>query len=338
MGSNDTVTLSFAALCDLIRRILVNAGVNDDTAQILAENCATCERDGTESHGLFRVAGYLSSLKNGWVDGNATPVVEDYGPSFIRVDAANGFAQSCLAAARPLVMQKVKETGCCVLGIRGSHHLSALWPDVEPFADEGFVALSFVAGLAVVVPPGGNQPIFGTNPFAFASPVAGSSPLVFDFATSALSNGDTRIAAKQGRLLPDNSGIDSNGNLTNDPNAILDGGALLPFGGHKGSAIILMIEILAAALTGGAFSREVDFSNHPGAETPKTGQLFIVIDPKRGGNNAFSDRVRQLIDWVRASGEVRLPGDKRYQKREQAKTQGIQISRAVYDELQGYLA
>lgn len=335
---NQVVTLSFSELSALVCKILIKAGVSKDTAELIANNCVTCEADGTHSHGLFRVAGYLSSLKCGWVNGDAKPIVEDCGASFIRVDAENGFAQLSLAAAKPLLLQKIKETGVCVLSISLSHHLSALWPDVEPFAREGLVALSFVAGLPVVVHPGGRKTIYGTNPFAFASPVADDNPLVFDFATSALSNGDTRIAASKGHLVADNSGIDSNGDATNDPKAILDGGALLPFGGHKGAAIILMVEILAGALTGGAFSTEVDFKGYEGAETPKTGQLFIVIDPERGNNFDFAARVKNLLDLIRDSGsDVRLPGDKRYQQRQKALGEGITIAKSRYDELLSYL-
>jgi len=332
------VIISFEELRDLLQRIFCRHGADEETAAILSHNCASIERDGTTSHGIFRMKGYVSTLKSGWVDGAAKAVVSDCGASFIRVDAANGFAQTALMRARPMLIHKVRTSGCCVLAIRNSHHLSALWPDVEPFADEGLVALSFVAGLAVVVAPGGNQPIFGTNPFAFAAPVAGAPPLVFDFATSALSHGDTRLAACAGKRVPDQSGVDAQGAPTNDPEAILNGGALLPFGGHKGAAIILMVEILSAALTGGAFSREVDFSNHPGAETPKTGQLFLVIDPERGGEGTFAARVRQLVDWLRASGkEVRLAGDRRYRNRIKAKSNGIVLSQTAYQELQTLL-
>jgi len=95
---------------------------------------------------------------------------------------------------------------------------------------------------------------------------------------------------------------------------------------------------LAAALTGGAFSREVDFSAHSGAETPKTGQVFLVIDPARGGNDIFSARVGQLIDWLYESGEnVRLPGERRYKNREEAGHQGIYIDKSIYDQMVSYL-
>lgn len=329
---NAVTTISFESLVSLLRRVFTQAGVSESNAGALAMTCAQCERDGSLSHGIFRIPGYLSSLKSGWVDGRAVPSVVDVSPAMVRVDARNGFAQPALAAARPLLLDKVRCCGSALLAIRDSHHFSALWPDVEPFAREGFVAMSFVTGLACVIPPGGRQPIFGTNPMAFASPVAGADPLVFDHATSALSNGDVRIAAREGHTVHPGAGVDRNRQPTVDPKAILNGGALLPFGGHKGASIILMIEILASALTGGAFSAEVDFSRHPGAETPRTGQLLLVIDPQRGGNDLFAHRVRQLLDSVREAGQERLPGDRRYARRKLS-DEGIPISHAQLTEL-----
>ena len=326
VGGSDKTRITFDDLAALLRRIFINADVEEGNAEILAVNCAMCERDGSSSHGIFRVPGYLASLKTGWVDGRAVPAVEDVGAAFVRVDAQNGFAQPALAAARPMLIDKVRKAGVAVLAIRDSHHFSALWPDVEPFAHEGLIGMAFVSGLASVIPSGGSKVVFGTNPIAFATPVAGASPLVFDQATSALSNGDVRIAAREGNNVPLGSGVNRHGQPTVDPVAILDGGALLPFGGHKGSSIALMVEILASALTGGQFSSEVDFSGHPGAETPRTGQLLIVIDPERGGNTAGASRIRQLIDKLRDAGQTRLPGDRRYTRRKASEEHGIPIS------------
>ncbi len=331
--SEDLLHVWIAELESLLRRIFEANGVSTENAAILAANCAACERDGAHSHGIFRMQGYVASLRSGWVDGRAIPAIEPAGSSFLRVDARNGFAQPALAAAMRSLLAAVEATGVAVLAMRGSHHFSALWPDLEPLAARGLVALTTVAGQACVVPPGGRVPVFGTNPFAFATPVAGAPPLVFDFATSTMSNGDTRIAAREGRKVPHGTGIDRDGHPTSDPNAILDGGALLPFGGHKGLAMTLMVELLAAALTGGSFSSEVDYSTHPGAETPRTGQLLIAIDPSRGTTRVYADRARNLIDAVRRSGASRLPADRRYAVRAQALEAGIPISRAQLDQL-----
>ncbi len=232
----------------------------------------------------------MSRPASGWVDGQAVPVVEDVAAAFVRVDAGNGFAQPALAAARELLVSKARSAGIAVLAIRNSHHFAALWPDVEPFAEEGLVALSVVNSMTCVVPHGADRPLFGTNPIAFAAPQAQGQPIVFDLATSAIAHGDVQIAARKGERLPPGIGVDSLGQPTQDPRAILEGGALLPFGGHKGSALSMMVELLAAALTGGNFSFEFDWSGHPGAKTPWTGQLLIVIDPSKAAGQSFAER------------------------------------------------
>lgn len=299
-------TVSYQQLTDLLRRIFLAHGTSPEVADVLAENCASAQRDGSHSHGIFRMPGYISSLNSGWVDGKAVPLIEDVGAAFVRVDAGNGFAQPALAAASSLLIDKVRSAGIAVLAIRNSHHFAALWPDVEPFAEQGLVALSMVNSMTCVVPHGARQPLLGTNPIAFAAPRAGGEPVVFDLATSAIAHGDVQIAAREGRLLPAGMGVDREGRPTEDPRAILDGGALLPFGGHKGSALSMMVELLAAGLTGGNFSFEFDWSKHPGAGTPWTGQLLIVIDPDKGSGQHFALRSEELVRQLHEIGRAHV--------------------------------
>ena len=324
-ASDASQSLSFSDLTQLLRQIFLRHGTSVEVADILAHNCATAQRDGAHSHGTFRIPGYLSTLASGWVDGKARPVVEDVASGYVAVDAAGGFAQPALAAARGLLVTKAREAGIAVLAIRNSHHFAALWPDVEPFAAEGLVALSVVNSMTCVVPHGGNKPLFGTNPIAFAAPCAGKDPLVFDMATSALAHGDVQIAARAGHSVPVGTGVDKHGQPTTDPTAILEGGALLPFGGHKGSALSMMVELLAAALTGGNFSFEFDWKRHPGAQTPWTGQLIIVIDPSKSAGHDFAVRSRELVERMHEAGQTRLSGDRRYRQRVLSHTQGISM-------------
>ena len=181
--------INFDDLRSLLRDIFLNNGTSIVVADILAANCAGCERDGAASHGIFRIPGYLTSLETGWVDGRAQPDVIPVSPSFIRIDARNGFAQPALAAGVEAIKTAVTSTGVAIIAIRNSHHFSALWPDVEPFARGGLLALTFVNGLANVVPHGGHAPVYGTNPIAFAAPVADAEPLVVDQATSVMPTG-----------------------------------------------------------------------------------------------------------------------------------------------------
>ena len=321
-----TQTIAHSDLIALLAQVFQRHGTSAEVARVLAENCASAERDGAHSHGIFRIPGYVSTLASGWVDGKAIPLVEDVASGFVRVDAANGFAQPALAAARGLLLEKARSAGIAVLAIRNSHHFAALWPDVEPFAYEGLVALSVVNSMTCVVPHGAERPLFGTNPIAFAAPRAGGDPIVFDLATSAMAHGDVQIAAREGRSLPPGMGVDRDGQPTCEPKAILDGGALLPFGGHKGSALSMMVELLAAALTGGNFSFEFDWSKHPGAKTPWTGQLIIVIDPAKAAGQDFAERARTLVSQMQGVGLQRLPGDRRHQQRAESLRDGIVLA------------
>lgn len=325
--------VQYGELTTLLTGILESVGAAPAVARTIAANCAACERDGSKSHGVFRMAGYVSTIRSGWVDPAAAPVVEDPAPSFVRVAAMNGFAQPGLEAARALATRKVRETGACVLAIRDSHHFSALWPDIEPFAEDGLIALSMVNSMAVTVPAGARRSVFGTNPIAFAAPVAGRDPVVFDMATSAWAHGDVMMARREGRELPPGVGVDADGEPTTDAARVLDGGALLPFGGHKGSAISMMIELMGAALTGGKFSAEVDWSRHPGAQTPHTGQFVMLIDPSRSGGPGFDLRAAEFADILRGAGLSLLPGERRRRNRARSLRDGIRLTDAEWDEL-----
>ncbi|TMV84824.1 Ldh family oxidoreductase [Thioclava sp. BHET1] len=323
---SDSETLSLEALSALLSTILQRHGCAPDVAACLGTAYARAERDGSVSHGIFRIEGLISTLASGWVDGAATPVVEDVAPGFLRVDAANGFAQPALAAARARFVERIRSQGIALLAIRNSHHFGALWLDMEPFAEEGLIALSMVNSMTCSVPAGAQKPVFGTNPIGVAAPITGAeAPLVLDLATTTMAHGDVQVARREGRQLPPDTGYDAAGNPTGDPEAILNGGALAPFGGHKGSAISMMVELMCAGISGGNFSWEFSWADHPGAQTPRTGQILIGIDPSHGGPIPFADRAGDLIAKLRAAGLAVYPGLRRRLLRNQRRESGIPI-------------
>ena len=328
-----TVRVAYDELVRLLKAMFLNHACSGHVATLLAENMAGAERDGALSHGIFRIKGNLGSLNSGWVDGKAVPVLEDVAPGMLRADGRNGFSLPVIAMASEPLMQKARTNGIAMLSVRKAHHFSAVWPDIEPFAREGFIALAMINSMASVVPHGGHRKVYGTNPFGFAAPREGRDPLVFDQASSAMANGDVQIAAREGRQLPQGTGVDRDGQPTTDPKAVLDGGALLPFGGHKGSSIAMMMEIMGAALAGSDYSFEIDWSAYPGAATPHGGQTYILIDPTRGASTSFTDRLEVLFDEIRDAGQTRLPADRRYAHRRGALALGIPISEEALDEI-----
>ena len=319
-------TVSVDELTDIVSRILVRHGVRPDNAAPVAETVVAAERDGAASHGLLRLPGYVATLRSGWVDGDATPVVVDAAPGLVATDAANGFAQPALRASAPLLRDKAGSQGIAALAIRDSHHFAAVWPDLEPFAVDGFIVLAVVSGRRRMVAWDGKQKIFGTNPMGFACPRPGKLPLVWDQASSVMAQGEILLAAQHGEELPAGVALDAEGNPTTDPQAMLDGGSVLPVGGHKGSSIAFMVEVLAAALTGGNFGFEDRSAEYPGAQTSKAGQTVILIDPTRLPGNRYFERIESLFAAIADSGVSRLPAERRYAQRERSLRDGIALS------------
>ena len=168
--------------------------------------------------------------------------------------------------------------------------------------------------------------IFGTNPIAFACPLGEGDPLVFDMASSVMSQGDVLLARAAGRLLPEGVAVDRKGLPTTDPDAVIQGGALLPFGGAKGSSIAFMVEILGGVLSGSILGFEERSLTTPGAVTSKSGQFVLLIDPRRSVGDQFSARVMELMNAICASGVERLPSFRRYEHRRIAERDGIVLA------------
>ena len=328
-----TVLLEVDELTALVERVLAANGFSPPNARVIAEVVVAAEHDGSRSHGLFRVPGYLADVANGWADGRATPLVADAAPGVIVVDAGNGYCQPAYRAARDLFIEKTRVQGIAALAIRNSHHLAVLWPEVEDLAENGLVALAFRNSRSHMIPHRGRRKLFGTNPMAFACPRPGGPPLVWDQAASFMARGDIMVAAKNGERVPLGAGVDREGNLTTDPQAILDGGAQLPFGGYKGSLIALMVEVIAAAATGSLLSLEDQSGDVPGAQSANAGELIIAIDPARTGGDGFLARIDRLVAGLRGNGEARVPGERRHVARRRAMAEGISVPADVHARL-----
>ena len=323
--------VSIEGLSRLVEAVLAGNGFSPSNARVLANVIVAAERDGSRSHGLFRVKGYLAEVAGGWSDGTADPVVEDKAAGIIRVDARNGYCQPAYFAARGLLLHKAHTHGIAALAIHNSHHLAALWHEVEDLAEAGLVAFAYRNGRSHVVPWGGKRSLFGTNPMAFACPGT-AGPLVWDQATAFMARGEIMLAAERGATVPEGAGVDHQGAPTSDPRAILKGGAQLPFGGHKGSLISLMIDVVAGALTGSLLSYEDRSTGVPGAQTSRSGELIVAIDPSATAGSDFRERVGALVEQLRDVG-ARVPGESRRARRRDAEQNGIAIDAAMLETL-----
>jgi len=252
------------------------------------------------------------------VDGHAVPLVERPRSGVVTVDARCGFAFSAFADGLPVAAQAAKETGVALLAVRNSHHAGVLGFPVADLAEQGLVALGFANSPASLAPYGGTKVTFGTNPLAMACPRKNAPPLVIDLSMGLLARGKILQAAKKGELIPEGAAVDAQGNPTRDPAKAFDG-ALLPFGGPKGYALALIVEIMSAALTGAALAIEASSLFTPDGPAPRLGQSFLIMDPTATAGANFVDRVEQLLTFITDQSGTRLPGDRRIALSQQAR-------------------
>jgi len=323
--------IPIAEIQRVARLALEQSGCNSENATAVAHVVAAADRDGCASHGLFRLPGYLAALRSGKVNGKANPSVVRLAPSVLQVHGSRGFAPISMNAARQELEPLARQQGIAAAALVDVHHFSALWVDIEPLVQRGLGAFCFTAYMPVVAPAGATHPFFGTNPMAFGWPRADGGSMIFDQASATMARGEVMIAARDGRELPLGVGLDVAGMPTKDPAAILSG-VLLPFGGHKGSAIALMVELLAAGLIGQPFSVEAGEEDNGDGGPPRGGVLLIAFEPRHFGDpdgwlahsEAFLERLSRLDD-------VRLPGQRRAACRAQSDRDGAEIAPAVWE-------
>ncbi len=310
-----TTPMSIDEIFDLTQNCLLVNGCNEENASAVARTVSTAEQDGSESHGLFRVPGYVASLRSGKVNGHANPKPETLTPVAIRMNGDNGFSPLALERGIPLLAEAAKKSGIAVLSIVDSFHFAALWPETEALAEQGLVGLACTAHTPMVAPYGAKEAMFSTNPISFAWPRANKPPYAFDMATAARAMGDVMIAARDGHELPLGTGIDAEGKATTEAQKILDGGVLLPFGGYKGSAIATMIELLSAGLIGEVFSYEAGEVDNKDGGPAKGGEFIVALSPEILAGPNWQEHSEAFLSRLESMEGVRLPGKRRHANR-----------------------
>ncbi len=318
----------------LVCQIMAGQGLTDSVGASLANALIAAESEGQPGHGLSRIPAYLGQLKVGKVNPEAKPTVRQPMPAAQFIDADGGFAFPALDLAFESGSELARKTGIAAISVHHSHHCGSLGYQVERFASRGLLAIMVANAPKAMAPWGGKQPIFGTNPIAFATPVEGRSPIVIDLSLSRVARGKVMLAAREGREIPDNWALDVDGNPTTDPQAAL-AGTMAPIGDAKGTALAMMVEVLAAALTGSTLScKSSSFFDDKGPR-PHVGQFLIVIDP-RSGADSFAVSVRELAETILTEPGVRLPGMRRHLAILDAEKNGINVSEKLLEELMQY--
>ncbi|MBB3988119.1 (2R)-3-sulfolactate dehydrogenase (NADP+) [Sagittula marina] len=301
------MTLSRGEAETKIAAVLEAAGTSRRNAASVARALVAAEIDGQAGHGFSRVASYAAQVASGKVIGAACPVATRKGAR-VDIDTRSGFAFPAIDLAISELVDMTPEYGVAMAAIRRSHHCGQLGAHVERLADKGFAALMVANTPQAMAPWGGSRALFGTNPIAFAAPRGDDPPLVIDLSLSKVARGKVMAASKAGKPIPEGWALDADGQPTTDADAALKG-TMVPAGDAKGAALALVVEILAALVTGANRSDEASSFFDADGPPPGVGQMILAFDVSR--SPGFAERLDGLLEAILEQPGTRLPGAKR---------------------------
>ena len=319
-----SIVLSLDEVEDLSYRMLTASGASELQARPTASSMRAAEADGIRTVGLSYLPTYCDHVACGKVLGQAVPTVARPRAATVVVDAHHGFAHAAFVAGAEPLIGATRTCGVGVLSIGHSYSAGVLGWFVEQLATEGLVALMFANSSSAMAPVGGITAFFGTNPIAWAVPRAGRPPVVADLSSSAVAWVTVNAAAQAGEPIPLGWALDAQGRPTTDAQAAL-AGSMAPSGGHKGSALALLVDLLAGGVTGSSFSFEASgFGGNVGGP-PDVGQVIVAVDPVATAGGGFLDRVEVELAAMISQDGVRLPGDRRLASREYTAVHGVEV-------------
>jgi uncharacterized oxidoreductase len=313
--------------------VLQASGSHEGEAADVSHHLVEANLVGHDSHGLIRITKYLDWVSRGMLLQNRKlSVVTDRGPLVV-AEGGFGYGQTVGREAMVVAIGRARTYGLCALGLRDCGHLGRIGAWAEMLAEAGLASFHFVntSGFGILVAPfGGSDRRLSANPLAAGVPLDGQEPIILDIATSIIAEGKIQVARNKGEAVPEGCMLDGQGRPTTDPEAFYADppGAILPFGGHKGSGLSIICEVLAGSLTGGG-------SSHPANATAGrlvNNMLTLAFDPAAfGGADLFRKDIERLAAWARASrpaapdGRVLLPGDLERLTRSARRRDGIPL-------------
>ena len=322
----------------LIATIFATAGCSEPEAERIGHYLVEANLAGHDSHGVIRVPPYVTWLLDGLVFPNKHAAVVFENDVMAIVDGQFGFGQVIGEEAMNLGIAKSAKQGVAVIALRNSGHLGRIGDWALMAARAGKVSLHFVntsGGGILAAPFGGISRRLSANPIAAAVPVKDGSPIILDISTCAIAEGKVRVALNKGVRVPDNCLLDGRGKPTNEPKAFYGppAGAILPFGGHKGYGLSVIVEMLAGAMTGGSCS-------NPGTKRIANNMFTILMDPDMfQAHETFAAEVTRFIAYVKTSekaapgGDILMPGEPEERTRAHRIEHGIDLDDTTWDQL-----
>jgi LDH2 family malate/lactate/ureidoglycolate dehydrogenase len=344
------------ALSALVARLFAAAGLPADAAGTVAEALVDADLRGLPSHGSHLVPMYVERLRQGSVSTRTDPKVLIDAGGIAVLDAGHALGVLTADQAMSLATAKARQFGIGAVAVRHAFHFGAAGRYARAAAREGFIGIATANTRPLMPAPGGGHPVVGNNPIAIGVPAPRSGarpdgpsaeldePLVLDIALSAANIGRIRLAAGNGKGIPDGWATDAEGRPTTDPAAAL-AGMLLPAAGHKGFGLALMVDVLAGVLAGGGYGERVNGLYADTALPNECGHFFLALDVAAFGDlDGFASRLADLEASVTAPpyapgvDRVLLPGQRSAERLREAARRGVQVDRGVLARLRDLAA
>lgn len=338
-------TISFERLRQFITTAFVTLGMPDADAQTMGDLMAEADLQGSDGHGVIRLAPYARRIRAGGV--NVRPqfkVVQERAGTAL-IDGDNGMGHLVMKRAAEMAAEKARVAGVAWVGSQWSNHAGPASLYARMALPHDMIGLYFAVGNANHLPPwGGLDMLLSTNPIAVAVPSAKAGPIVLDMATTVAAYGKVKAKAQRGEMMPEGWMIDRSGQPLTDPKRAEEG-FLMPIGGYKGYGLSLIVGLLAGTLNNAAMGKEVIDFNHDDTTPTNTGQAICMIDISAFGDvDAFKARVDTLANDLRASERMSgveriwVPGEQSEARRVRYADEGIPIAPALWNQLDSLAA
>ncbi|MBE0591353.1 MAG: Ldh family oxidoreductase [Gemmatimonadales bacterium] len=322
---------------------LTQVGVSERDAATTVDALVTTDTWGVFTHGTKLLHGYVKRLQAGGLRTDVSPSIAAEGPAWAIVDGASTLGQVAATLAIETAIGKARSAGIAYVGVRNTCHCGAMGYYTSLAAQAGLIGVSMANDIPTVVAPGSRGGVTGSNPLSYSVPAGRHDPILLDISIATVAGGKVYAARQKGEAIPSDWIIGPDGLPTTDSSLYPQTASLVPMAGHKGYGLALLIETLAAVLSGAAITHGVgnwifgDFT-----QPTLHGGAFIAIDVATMMEpQQFAARVDALIDEIHAAPvaegtqRILVPGETEWRRRRQAVAEGIPLPSDVVDSLRG---
>lgn len=320
-------TFPAKTLVEITQRVISALGAPENSANTVAKSLVLSNLVGHDSHGIIRLVEYSGWVEQGQLDPAAAPKITFSNEATAEIDGGWGWGQTASYLATEKLIALTKQYGTATIVLKQTNHVGRLGEYVDLMATAGLMGIAFCnTGGAIVAPFGGFKRVLGTNPFAWALPGNGEFNYVLDFSTAVVAAGKIILAGMSGEVLEPGWLLDKDGEPTTSAADLTNGGALLTFGGHKGSGVSVLIDLAAGILSGNmpAAISQSGFGN---------GTVFIGVDVSRFAAIETFKSVGKDFEMIMhnagAPNSVLMPGEFEHQTQLNRSKTGVAITPGV---------